>query len=65
MIIPKENDQAIFKEMTEIEVIPVERLDEVFALALTQETDEKSINVPQNADIFNCFQFTYLMISGA
>lgn len=51
VIIPKENYQSIFKEMNEIEVIPVESLDEVFKLALIQKTDEKTIAVPQNADI--------------
>lgn len=51
VIIPKENYQSIFKEMSEIEVIPVESLEEVFKLALIQKADEKSINVPQNADV--------------
>lgn len=34
-IIPAENYQEIFREMEEIEVVPVERLEEVFDLAMT------------------------------
>ncbi len=52
VIIPKENDQAIFREMDEIEVIPVERLEEVFKLSLLkEESKERGIKVSQEADI--------------
>src|SRR5690606_24475008 len=52
VIIPKENDQAIFREMDEIEVIPVERLEEVFKLSLlNEESKERGIKVSQEADI--------------
>lgn len=51
VIIPKENYQAIFKEMTEIEVIPVEYLKEVFELCFLYGIEEQGIEVPQNADI--------------
>lgn len=51
VIIPKENDQAIFREMSAIDVLPVESLNEVFELALVTEKQEQGITVPQNTDI--------------
>lgn len=53
VIIPKENNQAIFKEMDEIEIIPVEHLEEVFALALLkdQEEEEQGTQITQKAEI--------------
>lgn len=40
VIIPADNYQAILKEIKDIEVIPVTRLDEVFRHALIKEEDE-------------------------
>ena len=52
VIIPKENYQAIFKENIQIEIIPVEYLDEVFQHAFIDEQQEAQlIDVPQSADI--------------
>jgi Lon-like ATP-dependent protease len=51
VIIPKDNYQAIFKEMDGIEILPVEELKEVFKQALLYETEEETIEVPQNAEI--------------
>ncbi|WP_242868804.1 ATP-dependent protease LonB [Desulfotomaculum copahuensis] len=36
VLIPRDNDQELFHTLTEIEVIPVDRLEEVFKLALTE-----------------------------
>ncbi|MEW5953826.1 MAG: ATP-dependent protease LonB [Bacillota bacterium] len=48
VFIPKDNYQVIFKHMKEIEVIPVERLEEVIrgALAPAGSFDKKSIAAP-------------------
>jgi ATP-dependent Lon protease len=52
VIIPKENYQAIFEEMDDIEVVPVEKLEDVFKYGLLPESaDEKSMDVPREADI--------------
>lgn len=40
VIIPKENWQAIFEEETEIEIIPVERIEEVIKLAIIKPSLE-------------------------
>jgi len=52
VIIPKDNYQAIFKENDQIEVIPVEYLEDVLEIALLkEESEEQTYEVPQNADI--------------
>ncbi|WP_202080253.1 ATP-dependent protease LonB [Caldalkalibacillus salinus] len=50
VIVPKENYQAIFKEMNQIEVIPVEDLKEVFKLALLDEK-AKVADVSSKTDV--------------
>lgn len=45
VIIPKENDQALFREMKGIEVIPVDRLEEVFRLALVSEKEKQQVEL--------------------
>ncbi|MDT8859493.1 ATP-dependent protease LonB [Alkalihalobacillus sp. MEB130] len=47
-IIPKENEQAILQQITGIEVIAVEHLDEVLELAIEQEVEE---TVPAATDL--------------
>lgn len=51
VIVPKENYQAIFQEMKEIEVIPVEYLEDVFKLSLLEQPKIETVEVPQSADI--------------
>ncbi|MDQ0339471.1 Lon-like ATP-dependent protease [Caldalkalibacillus uzonensis] len=51
VIIPRENDQAIFKEMDNIEVIPVDYLEDVFKLALVTEKEKQGVDMPQEAEI--------------
>lgn len=52
VIIPKDNYQAIFKEMDQVTIIPVEVLEDVFKRALLIErVEEKTLEVPQNAEI--------------
>ncbi|WP_025027459.1 ATP-dependent protease LonB [Caldalkalibacillus mannanilyticus] len=51
VIVPKDNYQAIFKENDQIEVIPVEYLEDVLKIALLTETEQQTYEVPQNADI--------------
>jgi Lon-like ATP-dependent protease len=51
VIIPKDNFQAIFKEMDQIEIIPVEELKDVFKHAFLVENEKDTIEVPQNAEI--------------
>lgn len=41
VIIPKENWQSVFQQMKDIEVIPVERLEEALELALLKENIDK------------------------
>lgn len=43
VIIPKENEQALLQEISDIEVVPVETLDEVFHIALMNEIEEESV----------------------
>lgn len=43
VIIPKDNEQALLKEMNHIEIIPVETLDEVFHIALMNESENEAI----------------------
>lgn len=45
VIIPSENDLAIFHTMKEIEVIPVSRLEEVLEIALIKEENPLHINI--------------------
>lgn len=40
VLVPKENYQAIFKDMTGVEVLPVDRLEDVFKQALKPVQDE-------------------------
>ncbi|EGL81570.1 anti-sigma H sporulation factor, LonB [Caldalkalibacillus thermarum TA2.A1] len=51
VIIPRENDQAIFRDLDHLEVIPVDHLDEVLKLALVKEKTEQGVDIPQEADI--------------
>lgn len=54
VIIPKDNYQALFQEMKEIEVIPVEYLEDVFKLALLEEKPQEETvdaKLPQTADV--------------
>lgn len=54
VIIPKDNYQALFQEMKEIEVIPVEYLEDVFKLALLEEQPQEETmdaKLPQTADV--------------
>jgi Lon-like ATP-dependent protease len=51
VIIPKDNYQAIFKENDQIEIIPVEYLEDVFKNVFPSEVLETTIEVPQTADI--------------
>jgi Lon-like ATP-dependent protease len=51
VIIPKDNYQAIFKEMEGIEILPVEDLKDVFKYALLYESVEETIEIPQSAEI--------------
>jgi Lon-like ATP-dependent protease len=44
VLIPKDNWQAIFKEIPGIEVIPVEKLEEVLKLALINAPDPLNLN---------------------
>ncbi|GAA0355481.1 ATP-dependent protease LonB [Bacillus horti] len=55
VIVPKDNYQAIFEEMKDIKVIPVEYLREVFDLALMEkeQVEEETIEIPQTADILS------------
>jgi ATP-dependent Lon protease len=51
-IIPKENDQTILKEITGIEIIPVNHLNEVFDIALLKEhgsSDQLIVAAPDNS----------------
>ncbi|GGK30459.1 Lon protease 2 [Caldalkalibacillus thermarum] len=51
VIIPRENDQAIFRDLDHLEVIPVDHLDEVLKLALVKEETEQGVDLPREADI--------------
>lgn len=52
VIIPKENEQAILKEMTGLNIVAVERLEEVFELALLEEeADNVEEFIPASSDI--------------
>ncbi|MCL7748077.1 ATP-dependent protease LonB [Halalkalibacter alkaliphilus] len=48
VIIPKENEQAILQQITGVEVVAVEHLDEVLDLAIEQEEEEV---VPASTDL--------------
>ncbi|WP_332629234.1 ATP-dependent protease LonB [Halalkalibacter flavus] len=48
VIIPKENKQAILQEITGVEIVAVEHLDEVLDLAIEQEEEEV---VPASTDL--------------
>lgn len=47
VIIPKGNEQALLKEMKEIEIIPVETIEEVFERALMSELPDETV-IPAN-----------------
>lgn len=46
VIVPRDNYQAIFKEMENIEIIPVDYLDDVFKLAINA-VEEQGVDVPE------------------
>lgn len=53
VIIPRENWQEIFRDLAEIKVIPVDRVDEVFTHALLEQTQEgESLVIPASAEVF-------------
>jgi Lon-like ATP-dependent protease len=43
ILIPAENYQELFKELSEVEVLPVERLEQVFRVALKQRPKERKV----------------------
>ncbi|MGO4888604.1 ATP-dependent protease LonB [Anaerobacillus sp. MEB173] len=45
VIIPKDNEQAILKEITDIDIIPVTKIEEVFSYALLSEEQAKEEEV--------------------
>lgn len=54
VIIPRENWQAIFDTMDDIQVIPVDQVDEVFELALIEKDAEKdSLILPAATDVLS------------
>ena len=54
VIIPRENWQAIFDTMDNIQVIPVDQVDEVFELALIEKDAEKdSLILPAATDVLS------------
>uniref|UniRef100_A0A7U4DK11 endopeptidase La n=2 Tax=Anoxybacillaceae TaxID=3120669 RepID=A0A7U4DK11_GEOS0 len=53
VLIPLENMQAILREMKEIEIIPVRRLDEVFAIVFGKNVIQRGGIIPAAADRSN------------
>ncbi|GMN98253.1 ATP-dependent protease LonB [Parageobacillus thermoglucosidasius] len=53
VLIPLENMQAILREMKEIEIIPVRRLDEVFAIVFGKNVTQRGGIIPAAADRSN------------
>lgn len=53
VLIPLENMQAILREMKEIEIIPVRRLDEVFAIVFGKNGIQRGGIIPAAADRSN------------
>ncbi|BAF58987.1 MAG: ATP-dependent protease LonB [Pelotomaculum sp.] len=51
VLIPAENYQELFKEFTDVEVIPVERLEEAIRLALITPPVEKKVELPSPAPL--------------
>lgn len=49
ILIPAENYQELFKEMSKVKVIPVERLEEVFRLALKSRPKGKKVELTNNS----------------
>ncbi|WP_209122006.1 ATP-dependent protease LonB [Alkalihalobacillus sp. BA299] len=43
VIIPKDNEQAILKELGEVNILPVSTIEEVFDIALLQENTEEEV----------------------
>lgn len=50
VIVPLENMQAILREMKEIEIIPVRRLDEVFAIVFGKNFIQHDSVIPAATD---------------
>lgn len=58
ILIPKDNDQALFREMEQVEVIPVDTLNDVLKQALLPEAQEETVEVPQQAEILSASSTT-------
>ncbi|MDE5412413.1 ATP-dependent protease LonB [Alkalihalobacterium chitinilyticum] len=50
VIIPKENEQAILKELGDVNIIPVTTIQEVFDIALLQEKEEEEV-IPASGSV--------------
>lgn len=60
VIIPKENWQEIFAGLNGVQVIPVETVEEVLAIALNMTTGEPSYGVGNGADVLVASPLPYL-----
>ncbi|RXT14676.1 ATP-dependent protease LonB [Ammoniphilus sp. CFH 90114] len=59
VIIPRDNWQAIFETMEDIRVIPVDRVEEVFDLAiLVEEAENESVMLPGPGDVLSASSVT-------
>lgn len=59
ILIPAENYQELFKELHEVEVLPVERLEQVFRVALKQRPKVKKVELttPSSLDVLGATGF--------
>lgn len=66
VIIPRENWQAIFEGLEGLQVIPVDRVDEVFRHVFPQsETDREAAETPLQSDLFMPTSVPYLQADSA
>lgn len=64
VVIPKDNWQDIFKTYQDIEIIPVERIDQVLDLSLLPETQEETENVSAPAPLLGAMNLNTPLNAG-